>query len=120
MSVSVNYRAEELSSDSGYSIKISITSVVGIVPELFVFRVGGRFSHVATLRDIATYPESESSARSLGHTFFRASEMIYTTAAPQDAREARNQIVARLRTLVAARKASVPPDFGGVVEENIT
>lgn len=120
MSVSVNYRASEEIVDDGYAVKVAVTAAEGIAQELFVFRAGGRFSHVATLRDVANYPPGEAAARALGHPFFRATEMVYVAPSPQEAREARNQIVARLRAVVAARKASTPPDFGGVVEESIT
>lgn len=120
MNVSVNYRSSEEIVDDGYAVKVAVTGAEGIAPELFVFRVGGRFSHVATLRDISNYPEGEASARALGHPFFRASEMVYVAPSPQEARQARDQIVARLRVVVEARKATTPPDFGGVVEETIS
>jgi len=120
MSVSINYRAEEIILDDGYAVRVRINDTTEIPSELFVFKIGGMYSHVATLRDIALYPVGEAAARSLGHVFFRAAEMLYTANTPAAVRNARDQIIVRLRVAVAAHKASTLPDFGAVVEESIT
>lgn len=120
MSVSVTYRAEELEQDSFFVLKVQIKSTAEISNALFVHSVTGRYSHVATIQDLMVYPETELEARNLGLNFYRAVEMTYSSDAPQEVRAAKDQIVRRLKTLVIARKASSPPNFGSVLEETIT
>lgn len=119
MSATLNYRAVE-AYDGGYSVDVSVTEAEEIPTELFVARVGGAYSHVAKLADIAMFPPSETEAHGLGLSYYRSAAMRIVAADPATARAARNNIVNGLRAVLAAFKATRPPDFGATVDGRLT
>ena len=85
----------------------------GVDAEVFVLRDDdSSFSHVATLRDLANYPNSLSEARALGQPFYRAASMCARFVSASDAREASVQLGVRLARLVRDWNATQPPNFG--------
>lgn len=56
-----------------YTCRFVVAQAYGVPRELFVHRTDdGSYSHVATVDDLAAWPNTREEARDLGRTFFRA------------------------------------------------
>lgn len=120
MSASLNYRAAEARDGVSYVVTVSVTAAVEIPEELFVFDLQDRFSHVATLLDLLMYPPSKAEATASNQSYYRAASMRYVDADPASVRAARDAVVSRLKAVLTAFKASMPTNFGSVLEEGLT
>lgn len=111
MSSRLEVRRTETSDGDSYAVEVEVVSASGIPLELLVYR-GDVFDHVASLRDLLTYPPSLELARSLGQEFHRASSVRLVYKSPSEAREAGEHIESRLSTTRLQYDAAQPPDFG--------
>lgn len=99
-----------------YSVKLEIQAAGGITKALFVSRADDNaFSHVATRRDLSTYPEGFAAAFSTGAHFYRTHEIALRCTSEDLAVQASLDIRRRLDSVVrqvgeSARNAA----FGGV------
>jgi hypothetical protein len=111
MSSRLEVRRTETSDGDDYAVEVEVVSATGMPTELLVYR-GEVFDHVASLRDLLTYPPSVELARALGQEFHRASSVRLVYKSPSEAREAGEHIESRLSTTRIQYDAAQPPDFG--------
>lgn len=114
MSARVEVDQREFVEDGKYVVTFNVTDASEIQPELFTFDLLDRFTNVATLRDIANWPNSKAEAIGLNQQFYRANTLRLEYTTPREAREAGAYLSTRLECLLLAWNAEQPPSFGEI------
>lgn len=100
-----------------YEVSAEVTGASGITSSLFVYDVSDdTFSHVATLQDVLSLPESKADARDLGFSFYRRPTMTAAYAAKSVAAAAAQQTAIRLQRVNKDWQAQEPGTFDAVSE----
>lgn len=112
MSASLEIETIEVVVAEGYEVSMHVLTANGIDAEVFVFSMDDVFSHVATTRDMANFPNSRAYAVEHNLPFYRSTEMRLSLQNPSSARTAREALDSRLTGLLAAWNAQPVPAFG--------
>jgi len=112
MSAQLGVETTETTTETGYVVSMRVLTANGIEPQVFVFSLDDVFSHVATTRDMANFPNSRAYAVENNLPFYRDVRMSLTLQSPALARTAREALDSRLAGLLAEWNAQPTPAFG--------
>ena len=113
MSARLEVETTESVVENGYKVAMRVLEASGIEAEVFVFSANDHFSHVATTRDMANSPPSQTYALEFNLPFYRAAQMEITLQTPVRAREAKEALDSRISGLISEWNSQPTPPFGG-------